>query len=283
MKTGFFDVRRAAFVLCAAAGLWAGGCASQQSMDQLSDANRALTERNEELQRSLKESQTEVSLLQKQRSAADTALDQARRDNEELRAQLSGAEKSLTEFDARLGNMVLGALDPTTDRALRELANQNPDLIKYDAAQGRLRFASDLTFASGQDAVSEQAKTGLGALAKVLATSSASRYELFIVGHTDSQPISSATAQRGHPTNMHLSAHRAIAVRNTLAALGMPAAKMFVAGWGEFRPIVTNNPNGNTPANRRVEIYLTRPSGETESTEAPPTPQPAEKPADITK
>ena len=28
-------------------------------------------------------------------------------------------------------------------------------------------------------------------------------------------------------------------------------------GWGEFRPLVANSGNGNTPANRRVEIYLT--------------------------
>ena len=50
---------------------------------------------------------------------------------------------------------------------------------------------------------------------------------------------------------------------------GVPADKMFVAGWGEFRPAVSNGPKGEAAGNRRVEIYLTRAtnsmSNETES------------------
>ena len=120
-----------------------------------------------------------------------------------------------------------------------------------------LRFASDLTFDSGSDIVKDQAKQALSALGNILKSSAASPYEVFIVGHTDSQRISGGTAQR-HPTNMHLSCHRAIAVRSALAGMGVPADKMFAAGWGENRPAVPNTGNGNTPANRRVEIFLTR-------------------------
>lgn len=43
--------------------------------------------------------------------------------------------------------------------------------------------------------------------------------------------------------------------------LGIAASKIEAAGWGEERPLVPNAPNGNTPANRRVEIYLGRSVG----------------------
>ena len=55
---------------------------------------------------------------------------------------------------------------------------------------------------------------------------------------------------------MHLSAHRAISVRDALVGDGVSANRMQIAGYGEFRPIVPNGPNG-AAANRRVEIYLT--------------------------
>jgi flagellar motor protein MotB len=40
-------------------------------------------------------------------------------------------------------------------------------------------------------------------------------------------------------------------------------------GWGEFRPAVANNANGNTPANRRVEIYLAKLPGNNEAGNEP--------------
>jgi chemotaxis protein MotB len=104
--------------------------------------------------------------------------------------------------------------------------------------------------------VKDGAKESLSALADVLNADEAAGYEIRIVGHTDSAVPSAATRQR-HPSNMHLSVHRAIAVRNQLAGLGVPTDRMYAAGWGEHRPAVPNTPTGNTPENRRVEIFLT--------------------------
>ncbi len=261
-----------------------GGCASQQNYDQLLDANRSLKERNEELLRQNQELNNENALLQKQRNANEAALSDLTKLNDTLKKQLADAGVDIDALGKRLAGLSLTPLDPETDRALTALAAQYPDLIKYDSTKGMLRFASDLTFSSGSDSVTESAKTSLAALAKILSSGAASAYEIMIMGHTDAQAISAATAQR-HPTNIHLSAHRAIAVRKELTVLGVPGDKMMVAGWGEFRPAVPNSgPKGNTPQNRRVEIYLTRSTatsmGETETTapkakpekEAPRTP-----------
>lgn len=277
MFSGSIDSRRVMraglALLVAAAGL--GGCVGQQPYDQLADANRSLTERNNDLLRQNQELSAENGLLQKDRTAKESAIADLTRLNSDMRAQLESMGVKFRDLASRMGGLTLGPLDEQTDKALAALAAQYPDLIKYDQARGMLRFASDLTFNSGDDGVQEGARASLGALAKILTSGAASQYEVFIVGHTDSQKISARTAPR-HPTNMHLSAHRAISVRKELAGLGVPAEKMFVAGWGEYRPAVPNTASGNTPANRRVEIYLTRP---TSSSEGGAEPAPAPKAA----
>jgi chemotaxis protein MotB len=257
-----------------AAGLGLGGCVAQQSHDQLTDAFRSEKERNAELSHQVQELENENTLLQKSRTANEAALAEATRQNNSLMAQLKATGLSLEDFKNRMAGLQLGQLDPATDQALAALAAQYPDIIKFDSARGMLRFASDLTFASGSDSVQEGAKTGLSALAKILTSTAASQYEVMIMGHTDAQRISGNTAAKGHPTNVHLSAHRAIAVRTVLSSLGVPADKMFVAGWGEFRPVVANGPKGEAAGNRRVEIYLTRASNSM-STENENTPAPA--------
>jgi chemotaxis protein MotB len=260
-------VRTAAIVLVAGLGmsLGFGGCTTQQNYDQLVDANRSLKDRNEDLRRTNQELETENALLQRQRTANEGAISELTRVNSSLRQQLQAAGIALDEFGQRLSQMPFSSLDPETDRALTALAAQFPDVIRYDSSRGMLRFASDVTFASGSDQVQDGVRSSLQALAQILNSAPAAPYEVLIVGHTDSQKVSAGTAQR-HPTNMHLSAHRAISVRSSLASMGVPSDRMYAAGWGEHRPVVPNaQPTGNTPANRRVEIYLTRATGQSES------------------
>jgi len=292
MKTGVVKwtagCRGAAALLVTAIGLGGlGGCANTAAMDDLRDANRSLTERNLVLQRSLQEAQNEVAVLQRERTALDAALGEHKNALAGAQGDLASQKAAWLKFQEDLGKLQLGAIDPETDAALARLAAAHPELIKYDSARGMLRVASDLTFDSGQDAVKEGAKSTLAALAKILTTDSASKYEILIIGHTDSQPVSAATRERGHPTNMHLSCHRAIAVRRVLGEMGLPYDRIYAEGWGEHRPAVPNNQNGNTPANRRVEIYLTRPTsaslGEGEPTPAPPKEAATQRPVDVTK
>jgi chemotaxis protein MotB len=278
MKTGRISGR-----VCAAgaavliAGLGLGGCASQQSMDQIHDANRSLTEQNNDLRRQNQELNSELGLIQKDRTAKENLIAEQSNQLARLKDELRKMGVSYDDLTKRMGGIGLSPLDETTDQALAALAAQYPDLIKYDSQRGMLRFASDLTFASGQDSVQEAARQSLQALGKILSSGPAMQYEVMVLGHTDAQKISTGTAAK-HPTNMHLSAHRAIAVRDVLAQMGVPQEKMFVAGWGEYRPTVPNSgPKGNTPQNRRVEIYLTRPTNTgsmSESTE-PATPPPS--------
>ncbi len=275
-------LRRLPLVL-AAAVLGLGGCVGQSEWDALYETNRSLTNANTQLQQERDEARTALDLQRAQLARAEGALNGLRDENGRLRTDLDAANQQLLAFGQRLQGIQLAALDPETDAMLKELAAKYPNLIAYDPEMGRLRFAADLTFDSGRAIVRENAKASLAALADILKSSAASGYEVHIVGHTDSQRISAGTA-REHPTNVHLSCHRAIAVRAELAGYGIEPTKLMSAGWGEFRPLVPNSPSGNTPENRRVEIFLTRARGGSpaQAAAAAPEPTPAQ-PMDVTK
>jgi len=248
---------RALVVASGLAAMALGGCSTQKEYDDLFETNRSLTNSNSVLQRERDEARSQLKLTQDQLARAESGLNDLRRQNAELLRRLEEAGVSLTDLEKRLGNLSFGPLDPDTDALLRELAEKYPKLIEYDAARGMLRFASDLTFDSGDDTVKSSAKESLGALAEILKNPVAAPYDVIIVGHTDSQRISANTAKR-HATNVHLSVHRSISVRRELQNMGAEPGKMQVAGWGEFRPLVENTGTGNTPQNRRVEIFFTR-------------------------
>lgn len=265
------------------------GCVGQGQYDNLYATNRSLTARNAELTRERDEARTSLELLKKGLGSGEGALAALQKENAELRRLYDQALANYKDLEQRMSGLTFGDLDPATDAALQELAARYPDLIKYDSEKGMLRFASDLTFDSGSAVVKEDAKRALAALAEVLKSSSALQYEVVVEGHTDSQRISSSTA-KNHPTNRHLSAHRSISVINELGAMGVPYGRMMAAGWGEYRPLVANNANGNTPQNRRVEIFLARGhatgTASGASSSAPATPdraEPPKKPIDLTK
>jgi chemotaxis protein MotB len=253
-------IARVVVLVGLAAGL--GGCVSQEAYDGLLVENRTLQNRNQELQASLDESNAAREAMSDSRRYGDSTIGQLQDQLRQKDALLSDYEATIRDLEQRMQGFAFGPLDAATDAALAQLAAAHPNLLTYDSAQGMLRFNSDLTFGSGSDEVSPAARSTLAQFADILKSSSASQYDLIIVGHTDSQRISAGTAQR-HPTNMHLSCHRAISVRRELMNLGIAGGKIEAAGWGEERPLVANAANGNTPANRRVEIYLGRSVGGT--------------------
>jgi chemotaxis protein MotB len=237
-----------------------GGCVGQGEYDRLYEVNSSLTAQNKDLARQLEEERQAKLLLQRGGMSSETTVAGLQRENAMLRSQYEKAMADFRDMEKRLASLDFGPVNAETDVALRALADQFPQFIKYDAARGMLRFASDLTFDSGSDSVKENVKEAIAALAQILNSSAASGYEVVIEGHTDSQRISSRTAGR-HPTNRHLSAHRSISVISELGKLGVSNDRMMAAGWGEYRPLVANSGNGNTPANRRVEIFLARGHG----------------------
>ena len=255
--------------IVAAAGL--GGCVNQQEYDSLYKTNRALEGRNVSLQQELKAEQQAGALLRDRVSATDLAVSDAKDRNADLQRQILGLRESYRNLESRLNTIAVTPLDPETDQALRTLAAANADIMRYDAEKGMVRLTSDLTFALGSTEVTSAAQTALGRVAEILNSQTAIKYDAMIVGHTDDVPISRAGTRRLHPTNLYLSVHRAIAVRDVLASAGVAPDRLEVAGWGPYRPVVANPAHGGAAANRRVEIFLV-PSTVGETSVAAPAP-----------
>ena len=73
-----------------------------------------------------------------------------------------------------------------------------------------------------------------------------------IEGHTDNQPI----AKSGWKDNWELSLARARSVLTTLVAHGVAPNRIAATGYGEYRPISSNDTAKGRAKNRRVEIVV---------------------------
>ncbi len=179
---------------------------------------------------------------------------------EEAQVQKAEFEKLSAELDAmaeRAGRT--GPLPDELDAMLTALAETNSELLSYDPLKGRVRLKSDATFtlaSDESDEVEAQAKPVLAALAQICSSELAQDCQILIVGHTDDLPIVRPQTKAKHPTNWHLSVHRAIAVMDVLKE-SMSEDRLAVMGFGQYRPIADNLPdNKGNPSNGRVEIFI---------------------------
>ena len=79
---------------------------------------------------------------------------------------------------------------------------------------------------------------------------------IFVEGHTDNIPVSTAQQEK-YPSNWELSFARAAAVARFLQTkAGIDPGRLVVIGHGAFKPIASNETKEGRRKNRRVEIYL---------------------------
>ena len=115
-----------------------------------------------------------------------------------------------------------------------------------------------ITFEPGSDTVDATSLGTLDEISEVLGNCTELRME--IAGHTDSQ---------GRETmNEALSKSRALAVLNALRDRRVATSSFTAEGYGETKPIASNDTEEGRESNRRIEITLVRPEpiAETETT-----------------
>jgi chemotaxis protein MotB len=275
--TPFRLVRLSPLALVVALGLAAGGCVRQDEVGRLMENNKSLTARNQELLEQIRGLQVTIADLQARLSASESGLGSASGSQQALRDEIARLKRQLGEMESRLAGIQFGPLDASTDAALAQLAAQYPDLIEYDATRGLIRFKSDITFASGSFELTGPGQQAVAALGRILGSlPSAQQYDVVVVGHTDTQRVRQVAGRR-FVDNDELSAFRAISVSRAIATGGVDKRRVRFSGFGESRPAVANSGVGNTPANRRVEVFLTRslPTGQAAEAAAPAGNRPA--------
>jgi chemotaxis protein MotB len=250
-------------------GAWVilvGGCVSQQKYDELMRTHRICNDERVRLGSDLANA-----LADKQKLQSD--LEEANRNlagKDAMIAALQGSSDSsgdalrqLTKlYDELVKTRItdpiqIVPLPPELDKALKEFAAKYPEAVQYDSARGVLKFVSDVLFDLGSDEVKATALSSLGEFAGIINSPAASDFDLVIVGHTDNKPIARPETRAKHPTNWHLSVHRAIAVMKVFNGDAVSEDRMGVMGYGEFRPLTGNDTADGRSKNRRVEIFLT--------------------------
>jgi chemotaxis protein MotB len=227
------------------------GCVAQSKYDELDQAYRKTLEQVTERDARIAELESQIAALRLGPESDKVRI-------AELMAERDRLMKELEDLNGKFGNLKFQehiALPANVDAALREWASQNPDLVEYDSARGMVKFRSDITFRLGSAELNPAARTALGRFAQILNSPEIRGYEALVIGHTDSVPIKRETTKDLHPTNWHLSAHRAISVRDAIEQSGVSPVRTSIAGYSYFRPVVQNTRSGAEP-NRRVEIYI---------------------------
>lgn len=243
--------------------LLGGGCVADQGGAAADHQVRRMQLERDNYKRRYEDERAKATLLAQHYDAATHDRDLTKAEVNTLRsrvASLDHANKAYQELIEKRSasglerpKLVSARLPEAIDRALSDFAAKFPKLVSYDRGRGAVKFANDLLFQSASDVVRPTAHAGLAAFAKIAAAPEAAGYEVIVVGHTDATPITKPATKKRHPSNRHLSVHRAIAVAEVLSKNGLPAANVAVMGYGAQRPISTD-----LAENRRVEMYLSR-------------------------
>lgn len=250
----------ACFALLAILGL--PGCAlvSKSKLDAAQTQNRALVEKNralaaeaenlkvnrENVLKKLEQTEEELAMLHEQ-----LGLD---------RSQLAGFRQQRDRLHQNFVDMLGGRapLSPEMQSRLAEISRRWPAL-RFDPATGISKLDTDILFDTGKAELKPGGEKVLQELAGVLKTPEAQDLKILVVGHTDDRQIAKKPARDKYRSNFDLSADRALAVCDQLRGLGLPEARMAVAGFGDHQPVAPNMSDTERRKNRRVEIFVMTP------------------------
>lgn len=136
------------------------------------------------------------------------------------------------------------------DRLSREIADKQV-LLEQTSRGLIITMANDILFDSGKAKLKTNAKPVLDKIVAVLNDTVPNR-DVGVEGHTDSVPIKHS----GWKSNWELSSARATNVLHYLIERGVEPQRLSAIGYGEFKPIDTNDTKAGRAKNRRVEIII---------------------------
>jgi len=140
----------------------------------------------------------------------------------------------------------VGAYMDAQERKLREqTAGTGVDVVR-EGDELLLRMPSGITFATNQSTIQPQFQTTLNDVAQTL--SQYPKTMIDVLGYTDSDGTESY--------NQALSERRAQSVASYLSTRGVASVRMATMGYGEMRPIASNETPEGKAQNRRVEIKI---------------------------
>lgn len=235
------------------------GCISQEEYEDMRAQNRIQQSTIDGLEGEIDALQTSKAQLEQQLATLRSKLGVSESSQSE---EVKALEDAIAEKNALIAKMQAQLLKSgiklpmELSVMLQDFADQN-EMVTFDDATGMLKFKSDLLFELGSDKVAAGAISSIQTLCGIMQSDKAKDFDVIVAGHTDDVRIGKPSTRELHPTNWHLSVHRAISVLNLMTQNGVEATRLSVRGFGEYRPVAPNAPgNKGNAANRRVEMYI---------------------------
>jgi len=113
-----------------------------------------------------------------------------------------------------------------------------------------LALSGDVFFREGQSTLNTDSVTMLTQVAELLRDIP---QPVVVEGFTDSTPVDRGSS---FGSNLGLSAARAVSVAEALQLLGLPADRVSAAGYGDAKPLRSNDTPEGRAYNRRVDILI---------------------------
>ncbi|MBU1913499.1 MAG: OmpA family protein, partial [Candidatus Omnitrophica bacterium] len=166
---------------------------------------------------------------------------------DDLNARLSQLQE---EKEAELSNLEKAKL-LLEEKLKQEIGDES---VRLEMAEKGLAiiFLTEVLFDSGKAEIKSEAFSSLDKVAGVLEQNVEDR-NIGIEGHTDNEPIK----RSGWKSNWELSTSRATSVLHYLVdKKGISPKRVAAIGYGEYRPVASNDTAAGKKQNRRVEIVI---------------------------
>lgn len=221
----------------------------QEAKDALAEARKAEEVADVEHYASLAEQKAKIAVEMGKRKAAEKEAESLAKAQTE--AVLSAREREImkakaeTEAKAREAEARAREAQMALDKA-RELEKQLADLQAQQTERGMVLTLGDVLFETAKANLLPDAMTTISKLAAFM--QEYPQKTLLIEGHTDSQG--------SEEYNLTLSRNRAESVYAALLGSGVASNRMRTVGYGESRPVASNDTSSGRQRNRRVEIVI---------------------------
>ncbi|MDI6703682.1 MAG: OmpA family protein [bacterium] len=211
--------------------------------------------------------QERLERLQKENEALINEKKEWQEKEETLRRKNKGLEAKIVDLEKENEDLVKDIEENRvkSEKALQRLKEENEriknDLERY-IKEGKVEIKEEkrglkitlidkVLFDTGQAIIKEDGVQILNKVAEIIKRHE--DREVVIEGHTDSVPI----CNWKYPSNWELSTRRATEVlKFFINKHGISPLRLQATGYGEYRPIATNETEEGRKKNRRVEIIL---------------------------
>lgn len=172
-------------------------------------------------------------------------------DSQDISGKVAKEQAANLDLVEKLQATIVKLEDELSSKNEETRANVKPEVSKeYPRVLAVLGAGA---FRSGQVVINEDMMNDVKELVPDILASPDRR--VIIEGHTDSTPISFSSGKQ-YMDNMDLSILRAKAVGRILAENGISPERISIIGYGDTRPIATNETKEGRVKNRRVEVKL---------------------------